>query len=52
MADTSQEYVLTEQEKQFMALYNRLWIPVYDRLRALVDEHGLMRELLKQSSYS
>jgi len=22
-----------------MAQYNRLWIPVYDRLRALVDEH-------------
>ncbi len=33
----SNEYVLSEHEKQFVAQYNRLWAPVYERLRVLVD---------------
>ena len=31
------EYVLTEHEKEFVAQYNRLWAPVYEQLRTLVD---------------
>lgn len=37
--EETQKPLLTEQEKQFMAQYNRLWSPIYERLRALVDAH-------------
>jgi hypothetical protein len=35
--EENQEPFLTEQEKQFIAQYNRLWAPVYKQLRSLVE---------------
>ena len=37
--EEDQEPVLSEQEKQFMAQYQRLWSPIYEKLHALVDAH-------------
>lgn len=37
MAHTEQENMLSEHAKQAMAQYNRLWAPVYEQIRTLID---------------